>query len=41
VHAKLVEELDEKFKDYDGVLEYEDVKELPYLEACINVGGET
>jgi hypothetical protein len=40
VHAKLLQELDEKFKDYDGVLDYEDVKELPYLDACINVGGE-
>jgi hypothetical protein len=36
-HAKLVQELDEKFKDYDGVLDYNDVKELRYLDACINV----
>ncbi|KAM0753089.1 cytochrome P450 [Meredithblackwellia eburnea MCA 4105] len=38
VHQKLVAELDETFgaRGMDGVLEYEDVKGLPYLEACIN-----
>lgn len=35
---KLQEELDKAFtvKSVDGVVEYEDAKVLPYLEACIN-----
>lgn len=39
-HAKLVEELDQAFADkgIEGVLEYEDTKGLPYLQACINEG---
>ncbi|KAK4054435.1 hypothetical protein OIV83_000929 [Microbotryomycetes sp. JL201] len=37
-HKKLVEELDKHIgeKGLSGVLEYEDVKSLPYLQACIN-----
>lgn len=35
---KLQEELDATFgpRGIEGVLEYEDVKALPYLDACIN-----
>lgn len=35
---KLQAELDKAFKDrgISGVMEYEDIKSLPYLEACIN-----
>lgn len=38
VHKKLVAELDEHFaaKGISGALEFEDVKALPYLQACIN-----
>lgn len=37
-HKKLQQELDEEFagKGITGVLEYDDVKALPYLGACIN-----
>jgi benzoate 4-monooxygenase len=38
VHKKLVAELEEAIgaKGLSGVLEYEDVKEMRYLQACIN-----
>ncbi|SCV72156.1 BQ2448_4850 [Microbotryum intermedium] len=38
VHKKLQAELDEAFaaRGMDGVLDYADVKGLPYLQACIN-----
>jgi benzoate 4-monooxygenase len=39
-HHKLQQELDDAFgikgKGIEGVLEFEDVKDLPYLQACIN-----
>lgn len=38
MHKKLVAELDEAVgsRGLTGTLEYEDVKSLPYLQACIN-----
>ena len=35
VQAKLVEEVDEVVEAYDGKIDQESIKEMPYLEACI------